>query len=271
MAILGQRFVLLRLQQPDRQAVGLRAMQNARGERQRLRDHLIPMVAGFMQQLPQADPEVSEPQMTTLSKLSNFVTRARSAVQRDGYKRELNYAPEAEMPGRFARQLFSLIRGLAMVAGRSTTSDEDLRRVIRVGLDCLPEVRRLVLKQLAESGRSLTTTELAQQVQYATATMRRALEDCQALELVTCQKGHGGPGAGDRWQLQEAWREPLLDWVQMLSRPPLDFSGTIAPGLPWDAAAEDDAGPPLSEGEASGPSVPVHGHDCLCPECEMSR
>ena len=241
MAILGQRFVLLRLQQPDRQKVGRRAMQNTRADRQALRDHLIPMVAGFMRQLSQAEPTVSESQMTTLAALSDFVTRARSAVQRDGYKRELNYAPEPEGPGRFARQLFSLLRGLAMVAGRPTIIDDDLRRVVRVALDSLPDVRRLVLRKLTETPEPLATAKLAQEVQYATATMRRALEDLQALELVLCEKG--GAGRSDRWQLKDQWRDLLHTWFGMGSAPSPDFSGTPSPETS-DPSPSTRPGPP---------------------------
>ena len=275
MAILGQRFVFLRLHQPDRQKVGRRAMQNTRADRQALRDHLIPMVAGFMRQLSQAEPTVSESQMTTLAALSDFVTRARSAVQRDGYKRELNYAPEPEGPGRFARQLFSLLRGLAMVAGRPTVIDDDLRRVVRVALDSLPDVRRLVLRKLTETPEPLATAKLAQEVQYATATMRRALEDLQALELVLCEKG----GAAGRRRSVAAERPsgatpcaPGLGWgprpLPIFRERPLPrrairarVRGLGRPGERCRARTRP--------GNREQPEH--HEHDCECPTCLAER
>jgi hypothetical protein len=111
MSALGQRFVNLRIQQADRNAVARRAMRNTDVEHRTRRLELAHEVAAFVRQVPTTAPEVPEEHYRILAMLSDVVTRARSAVERDGYRRELDYTPEPEMPARFARQLLSLARG----------------------------------------------------------------------------------------------------------------------------------------------------------------
>jgi DeoR-like helix-turn-helix domain len=143
--------------------------------------------------------------------MADFVTRCRSGVVRDGYRRELEYAPEPEMPARLAKQLFELLRGVALVCGHEEATQEDYDRIARVALDCIPAARRTVLRTIAtltamEAG-ALTTTQVAQTVQYSTAAVRRALEDLQALGILHVTKG--GQGVADQWRPRQEWHEAL--------------------------------------------------------------
>jgi DeoR-like helix-turn-helix domain len=205
MAILGQRFVLLRLRQPARTRVGRRALDNIR--KPGAADLLAGAIGAFIQQLPTDSPDASEAVQDRLVQIADIVTRARSAVERGGYKHELDYAPEPEMPGRFARQLASLVRGLALLDRRTEINDDDLRIVARVGLDCIPPVRLLALRELAGHEEDLATSAVAQQVEYSTSTVRRALEDLQALGMVTCTQG--GAGVASKWRLKDEYRVVL--------------------------------------------------------------
>jgi DeoR-like helix-turn-helix domain len=141
--------------------------------------------------------------------LADFVTRCRSGIVRDGYRAELIYAPEPEMPMRFVKQLFELLRGVVLVLGRQEAAAEDMDRVARVALDSIPAVRRMVLREIAEvePGTYLKTTAIAQQAQYSTATVRRALEDLQALGVMEVLKG--GEGKSDSWRAMENWTPAL--------------------------------------------------------------
>jgi hypothetical protein len=206
MAILGPRFLQLRLKEPsNRQAIAQRAMRNSSAGRDN-QQRIARAVAAFIASLRIYEPAVNESEMQALMRLADVVTAARSAVHRDGYKRELDHAPAPEIPGRFARQLFSLARGLALVEQRPAVNSADLRRVARVATDSIPAVRRMVLESLATRDvEDLTTTALAKQVRYNTTTLRRALEDLQALGLVDCQKAETA-GRPDRWCLSPSYR-----------------------------------------------------------------
>jgi hypothetical protein len=209
LSVLGERFLVLRMEQPARHKSAQKALENARQESQ-MREALAGTVHSFMAALPTTPPEVPESLNDRLIHLADFVTRCRSGVVRDGYRRELEYAPEPEMPARFAKQLFELLRGVALVLGHQEATAEDMDRVARVALDCIPAVRRVVLRavaKLSEVDDSLKTTQVSQVVQYASATVRRALEDLQALGVLQVIKG--GNGKPDLWRPYEQWRDAL--------------------------------------------------------------
>lgn len=117
LSVLGERFVQLRIQQPNREQAATAAMSSV-GSEIVMREELPKSVAGCLAKIgiPEA-PTVSEDIRKRLAKLADFTTRARSGVIRDGYKRSLDYAPEPEAPTRFARQLLSLARGGAATRG----------------------------------------------------------------------------------------------------------------------------------------------------------
>lgn len=106
-------------------------------------------------------PDITAPQFDRLSEIADFITRARSAVERSGRKRELVSTPAAEMPGRFARALLSVVQGVAVVRPHQQVQNEDLAAAVRVGLDSLPPVRRYLLGRLAAE-RALTESDLVQ-------------------------------------------------------------------------------------------------------------
>jgi hypothetical protein len=98
----------------------------------------------------------------------------RSAVIRDGYRRKLDYAPEPEMPAWLAKQLFELLRSIALVSGHARATTADVDRTKRVAFDGIPAVRRTVLRAVARMvtvDETLTTTKVAQGMQYSTATV----------------------------------------------------------------------------------------------------
>ena len=218
LSVLGERFVLLRVQQAARKDVAAKAIRNAQHEG-RLREELTGVVASFMQSLPEMPPAVPEELCAQLADLTDFVTRCRSGTHRDGYKRELEYAPEPEMPARLAKQLFELLRGVALVCGHQEVTQDDYERIARVALDCIPAARRIVLRAVAllteVEADALTTTKVAQTTQYSTAAVRRALEDLQALGILHVTKG--GQGIADKWHPQEEW-QVALDTLKKVER-----------------------------------------------------
>lgn len=207
MAILGPRFVLLRSRSPDRESAAVQAMAN-NGREEEMRDELAGATATFLASLgDRPRPAVPADTERWLAKVATFTTIARSPVLRDGYKRELDHAPEPEMPMRFAKQLKTLAQGIALVSSRQEVGPKERRRIARVALDCIPAIRRLVLLELAEQDGDVGTGRVAAGVQCATTTARRALEDLQALKLVV--RISGGKGKEDRWRPTQRCRSLL--------------------------------------------------------------
>jgi len=211
MGLLGPRFLQVRLRQPSRQQMGERAIENASHE-QEMRTEIAGAVASFLAQVPLTPPEVSPSIVQRVAAVADVVTRARSPVVRDGYRREIEHVPEPESPARLARQLHALLQGIVLVRGRDSATEDDVRLVARVARDCIPGLRWLALKTVYDTpsdiSEKVTTTAIAQRVQQATATVRRAMEDLQALGLVACEKG--GEGHADAWLLTADSRRALV-------------------------------------------------------------
>jgi hypothetical protein len=159
-----------------------------------------------------------------LARLADCVTRARSAVLRDGYRRELDYAPEPEAPIRSAKVLLNLACGIAVAQEAREVGELQLLIVGRVAFDSIPGVRRRALTALragtiADDGAGgLTTSALAGVMRFSTKTMRRALEDLEALGVVDCT--HAGLGRPDTWSLRREFRTVLWGAMVPMSQVP---------------------------------------------------
>jgi CRP-like cAMP-binding protein len=198
---------------PDREEMACRALHGA-GHEVEMRAELQAAMHGFLASRPSTVPTVTKQQITRIARMADFITRARSAVLRD-FRSQLDYAPEPEAPTRFAKVLLSLARGIAMAYDKTELDDADLAMVANVALDCLPAIRHTVISALLKSAmdedeeREIDTSGIANAVRYSTQTIRRALEDLQALGIVHCHKG--GKGHADRWSLLDKWIEIFSD------------------------------------------------------------
>jgi hypothetical protein len=214
MNVLGQRFMLLRPQQPDREEAARRALDNCERDGHEVRESLSQDVRALFDGLPDNAPTFEDQDRDPIIAYANVTTRARSGVERDRQSRELNYAPEPEMPTRFARQLFSLARGIAMVRGHSSVEPGDLACVRRVAADSIPTIRRALMAVLTRGGQ--TVSNLANRTYASLTLVRRTLEDLESLGLVTrirCGKRHDENG--DTWFLHET----VLDDARSLLAP----------------------------------------------------
>ena len=149
MSILGERFVLFRPIMPDRKQLAMAALKS-RGREREMREDLARAMHGFLAARGSAMPEVSAAVLDRVATVADFVTRARSGVQRDGFRRELEYAPEPEAPTRFAKVLLSLASGIALAYDSPEITGRELGLVLRVALDCLPLIRHRVIAALVE-------------------------------------------------------------------------------------------------------------------------
>ena len=205
MASLGERFLLYRIAEVDADDLADAALGSV-GKEAMMRRELSAAVRSFCECAISPAPLLSPEDRRWLVNLSTLVSRCRSAVERDGYNREIELIPDAEMPGRLARTLAQLFAGLGALR---VTSDERRRLIKKTALDCVPSTRRRTLQLLADNGGLLSTTAIASSLGYPSATARRALEDLAAHALVSRESG--GQGKADSWSLTawttERWRE----------------------------------------------------------------
>jgi hypothetical protein len=196
---LGSRFALYRIDVDERKEQARRSLSHLRSTkamRTELRDSVSGFFAGL--ELPEGEENrLTELDVERLVALADFVTLARSPVERDTYStREIELVPDAEAPGRFVGMLAALFDGLKIIG---LPPSEAWPLVRKVAFDSMPAQRRKVIEHLAEVDET-TTTATATLLGLPTTTTRRILEDLAAHDVV--DRESGGDGKADIWRLE---------------------------------------------------------------------
>jgi hypothetical protein len=196
MAMMGERFVLVRIPSTDGEKQADSAMEHI-GRERKMREELRSAVCALFKSIgTRVAFEFDEAARKRMAALASFVAHARSAVERDRYHRDIELIPGTEMPGRLAVTLRRLFHGLEVIG---VSREECWKLVARVGLDCIPDVRRKVLTclwQQSESSKKseeseefalseeIETLAVAGAISYPETTTRRVLEDLTGHRLV---------------------------------------------------------------------------------------
>jgi IclR helix-turn-helix domain len=235
MAAMGERFLLYRLPTIGAEQLARTALRQSGSNGALMREELAAATAALLARSEDREPRsMSEKEETTLVELATLIARIRSSVERDGYSREIELIPDAEVPTRLVLTLAQLLAGLDVLGVERATALDLVRSVARASA---PAVRVSMLDLLARSDEPLTTTAAGQALRYPTSTTRRTLEDLQAHGLVL--RVAGGKGKADSW-LTTTWTDahwPVLDDLPRNSsshaererdRATSDISGTVA-------------------------------------------
>lgn len=155
--------------------------------------------------------ELTRPQLARLVNLSTFAVRCRSAVERDGYSREVLMLPEPEGPARLATVLRRLLHGLEAVG---VAQADCWKLLAKVAQDCMPASRWLVMTWLAGCAKPVTTAAVAVGTGLPTQTARRHLEDLALLDVVGRTKSGDHDNSADQWALsvwtRRLWPDPSV-------------------------------------------------------------
>jgi hypothetical protein len=197
MGAMGERFALYRLPVSDPDEQARRALEHD-GREQEMREQLSSAVAGLFHAGPPATPPaLTRTGSKRLIQLATLAVRCRSAVERDGYSREVELVPDAESPTRLVKALARLLAGIHAIGA----DDADAWKVInKCALDCIPALRLAVIVHLYENSDG-TTTDIASAVKHPTQTARRALEDLAAHGVI--HRKSNGQGNADTWRITE--------------------------------------------------------------------
>ncbi len=196
MGAMGERFVLYRLSPAEGDEQSRRALENA-GREGAMRAELAAAVAGlFREGLPALPPPLTGRDTDRLVVLATLAVRYRSAVERDGYSREVELVPDPESPARLAKALARLLAGV-----RATGADVETawRVVTKCALDSIPALRLAVIDYLHRAPGEHATTAVAVAVRHPTQTTRRALEDLAAHSVL--HRHANGQGKSSTWSL----------------------------------------------------------------------
>ena len=225
MGAMGERFLLYRLPIADAERQAAAALEND-GRQADMRRELGEAVSGlFADGLPCTPTSPSLEGRDRLIKLSTFVARCRSAVERDSYSREVELVSDPESPARLVLTFGRMLAGLAAIGVEPA---EAWRVVTKIALDSMPALRLAAIRTLHASSEEMKTAEVAEAVRHPTITARRALEDLDA-HNITVRHRHG-QGNADTWTLSDWARDRYVAFgtVSEMSEDSREAGGTVS-------------------------------------------
>ena len=215
-AAMGERFIMYSLVVPDREEIAERAMRNVEIIQDK-RDEIRLAFHSYLDEelgIPSEVPTINEELFQEIKHLAEFSTRARSPVERDfrSSTKEITFVHTPEMPTRFAAQLISLAKAFMMM-NRGEIEDMDKQILYKIALDSITSTRRKAMQEAARHP-IITTAGLATKANYPTQTVRRWLEDLNALEVMDRIK----KGSKDEWKIKEKYRKLIerFEGIQVL-------------------------------------------------------
>lgn len=201
-ALMGDRFLLVRLDDDKREAGALAALRGAGGERE-ARAAIADAAAGLLAGKPDHPQLVADAdEEQDLARLADFITMARSPVDRD-HQGEIALVLDPEGPYRFVKELAGLWRACGLLGLDHADAWEVALRVAR---DSLPRLRWKVLRALTTHGEQSTNTA-ARAAKHPSKSTKRALEDLTAHGVVEHRAvALEGSATRSMWSLAEQYR-----------------------------------------------------------------
>lgn len=203
---MGERFVMYRLTDIDDVQIAEKASETEGFEAQ-MRTELSALVRDFVEGLDFArrvDPPAEH--VKTIQRLAVLTARCRSGVDRNPYTREVEVVPQPEAPGRLTRVFRKLYQGMVLTG---VTPEDALVILTRIAFDCMPSLRRVSLEAVVQQEYPVPTRYLAARVGFSVPTVRRALEDLEALGVIQ-RVLHERARKGDGWELSPWGEEYIL-------------------------------------------------------------
>jgi hypothetical protein len=206
MGAMGERFAIFRMPDTAEDAQAVRALTHA-GHEDEMRGELGAAVRGVLAGVDVGRAralDLAETQRTRLVHLATLAVRCRSAVERDGYTREIELIPEPEAPGRLTLTLARVFTALREIG----VEDAGAWRILaKLALDSMPKLRRRALEYVLDHDRP-DTAAVAEALDLPTQTTRRGLEDLAAHGLL--RREGQGKGKAHLWQptafTRERWK-----------------------------------------------------------------
>ena len=208
-AALGDRFLLLRMPDPDPGEAGRMALTH-RGHETEMREQLRAALAGLVDHadISQANRNLTPAETDELVRLATFTARARTGVERDGYSHDVLYLPQVEGPGRLVTAYARMLAALEAIGCDPATCWDTLARI---ALDCAPPGRITLARNLLAYDKPTRTRDVAESAGIVTKTAHRCLEDLSLIGLADWSKSSGADNSADLWaassQLRELWPE----------------------------------------------------------------
>jgi hypothetical protein len=181
--VMGERFLLFEPQVAPRIEVAKKACRTNHDELQMKAD--LKQAMKLIDTLKTDDVEVKcdLEKQEAIADLATRIAQLRTPVSRDRYNREVLQIPVPESPGRIAKQLQQLARGISVLYGRLEVQERELQIIYNVSLSSIPSVRKRVLREVGPSG-GRSVREIALAIGLSSSKVHRELEDLKLLQIL---------------------------------------------------------------------------------------
>lgn len=226
-SVMGDRFIMYQMVQPERMAVLKHVMKNKKDKTTKFSDK-IRGLKGYMKSyleycidnIENVPLELSEESENDLLEVVNFVTMIASGVFVDKYKGTISFVPDPTMPMRMAHQILGLAQsfilmnkltpgnGVMSPVGEGDLTPDQIKILYKVAFDTIPIKRRMALKVLATFTLGVSTAGLATKIGYQTPVVAGWLAQLNALGI--CERDKTSSGIGDKWLLRDQYRDIMV-------------------------------------------------------------
>lgn len=210
---MGRRavnYIMPDLDDEQRLSVGRAAQKNLNDAPEK-RKHIKEVAKDFIERklatVPRDLPDIPEEVSESLLQLSNFVTRARTPVERD-FRDRPTMVHSLEGLMRMSQQMQKLAQYF-MWLNDGKLNEKSLNVLYKICLDSIPARLFTVLKVLAKY-KAVQTKGAAQLLNRTTDWTRRWLEDLNMLEV--CFRSSERVLGPDEWVIHEPYRQLLIKY-----------------------------------------------------------
>lgn len=224
-AVMGDRFIMYNMRQPDRMAVLEKVIDTMSDKTNKFKEkkaHLRLCMKSFVEfqfeNIETTSLDLAPETKKDILQVVNFVTTVASGVMVDKKKGTVEFVPSHTMPMRMAKQILSIAQAFVLMnkntpgligsapANKGELTLEQISTLYKLAFDTIPIKRRMALQKLAQYTLGATTAGLATSLDYQTPVVGQWLAQLNALGICRREKS----GKGDKWYLNEKYRDIMV-------------------------------------------------------------
>jgi energy-coupling factor transporter ATP-binding protein EcfA2 len=213
MSVMGDRFMLYQVPQPDRKKMlRFKLDQERSGKTEDVQMPIAKeLVHAYMQRaysnLSSVKVTLSHELEEEIIAVADFCTMVRSGIITNEYNGQIVFVPQPEMPARMFEQMLALGSTFAYMRklddpkldDEDALIPDDLRIMYKIAFDSIPVTRRIALSYLVKFTSGVETSALATKINYPSPVVQAWLEQLNALGVVRRAKTSSGT---NKWMLK---------------------------------------------------------------------
>jgi len=213
LSVMGDRFMLYQVPQPNRKAMLRFKLDQERGGK--TEDIQMPLardiVHEYMQHayknLANVNVNLTREVEDEIIAVADFCTMVRSGIITNDFTGDIQFVPQPEMPARMFEQMLALGATFAYMrklddpslSDEKALTKEDLKIMYKIAYDSIPITRRIALNYLVRFSGGVDTAGLAIKINYPSKVVQMWLEQLNALGVVRRAKNSRGTNT---WKLR---------------------------------------------------------------------